>query len=140
MRDRHHVERHLAAGGVDVLRGDIEFDPVAGAGEGELPGLLAGVALVEVQGDAGRAQHGEDHQDEEEAAVPQPAPAHVGLVPGATGCCWVAQWMPPPPEAMWLMDTWETFRPGWRSPMIPAARSSAAWSPKRGTMTPPLQT
>ncbi len=31
---------------------------------------------------------------------------------GATGWDWVAQWMPPPPEAMLSIRTWTTVRPG----------------------------
>ncbi len=59
---------------------------------------------------------------------------------GTDGWDWVAQWMPPPPEAMLSMSTWTMSRVGNSAWRIARARASAAPWPNWGTSTAPLAT
>jgi hypothetical protein len=60
--------------------------------------------------------------------------------PQTAGCCWVTQWMPPPPSARLLMVSWTTSRPGYRPAARDRAVSSADRSPNLGMSTAPLHT
>ena len=56
------------------------------------------------------------------------------------GCCWVAQWMPPPPAARASMLICTTSWSGNNPSRTFRAAASALASPNWGAMTPPLHT